>query len=252
MKNILKLLVFPFNVLIIFACITCNDSYNDTLKKESINAENRTVQCGPVFGDCSSTFTTYRSNIPVIIEQCTVLVSYNLDVCFDDFDNAKSVIFTNMEYEWGVGCDSIRNSWSDLYIQGFYSTLNTQMNAFYNSISIQIENLEAANFTLFPCPSSGNPCTSEYSAFEFYVSDCFKRCAVYDEREDIFNLIEVKCGDACCRRITQVCYTDGVIYRCPTRLVSNYGAFACSGEVADGACLGILFGNCLNPCERVN
>lgn len=181
-----------------------------------------------------------------------MLVNYTLEVCFDINNVAKRIAISNMTWNWSTGCDSIRSSWSDLYAQGFYSALNTQMNSFYNSLSIAVENYEAENFVGFPCPESGDPCQAEQSSFEFYVSDCFKRCAYFDERESLYNIIEVKCGDACCRRITKFCYENGQILRCPSRLVSNYGAYICSGVVPDGLCNGTLFGNCLNPCERVN
>ncbi|HMS97549.1 MAG TPA: hypothetical protein PKA12_02345 [Saprospiraceae bacterium] len=202
--------------------------------------------------DCSFTFQTFRNNIPKVIEQCKLLVNYTLEECYDANNVAKRIVITKMTWNWSTGCDSIRRSWSDLYVQGFYSELNIQMNSFYNSLSIGLENYEAPNFEGFSCPDSGDPCLAEQSVFEFYVSDGFKRCAYFDERESLYNIIEVKCGDACCRRITKFCYDNGVILRCLSRLVSNYGAYICSEKVPDGLCNRTLFGESLNPCEKVN
>ena len=34
---------------------------------------------------------------------------------------AKRIVITKMTWNWSTGCDSISRSWSDLYVQGFYS-----------------------------------------------------------------------------------------------------------------------------------
>jgi hypothetical protein len=53
----------------------------------------------------------------------------------------------------------------------------------------------------------------------FYVGNCFKRCAeiisIDDDGEtiELYSMVEKSCGEYCCKRITRFCVQNGVIIR---------------------------------------
>jgi len=191
------------------------------------------------------------SNFPVIMGSCTILVTSMIRQCQTD-GVTHYAGFWDFSYVFSPGsnCFSWPLQWSDLYLTHKYSDLETAMYGFYRDLTRKFEREYLANFVL-----SIPICGEGYSNIgEFYEKNCTKLCATLDtsSEEPFYNLSMVKCGDACCRRLTAYClnpFTDEPI---PFVVEAEpWGepecdpvTVTCNGQQVPNI-------NCKNPCERI-
>lgn len=213
------------------------------------NTENRVEGCRPS-QDASCT-EVYISNLPVDVNGCTVHVSFWAKLCFD-LNNITLVGIWGLEYIWtnDPDCNAIRNQWSYLYTQGRTGELEAALNDFYRLLTINTEKAFVVPVFLSPidCDSQG-----AHNVSSFYEMDCQTICAEQIDLDGdiIFNISRIKCGNACCRRITPWCVKNGVwINPGPPDLVPvgnpvcdpvNY---LCNGNPIPNA-------TCMHPCDRL-
>ncbi len=140
---------------------------------------------------------------------CTVVVEYDLEVCFSE--NISSLHFNNFTAGHTIGCDSLDQAWADLVLEGDFITLDQEIENMINEASQAAEEAYWEDFfakQFFACDGPEVFLTSEWIA-----SNCYATCYKWNPSGSPFVFFETaKCGQGCCRRTTSICFNpDGSV-----------------------------------------
>jgi hypothetical protein len=149
--------------------------------------------------------------------------------------NSSQIVIHDFQIVWPTplagACLTLRQDWENLILAGNWSAFYASYNAFYKSMTQQAENFEVilAIGSVPLCSSGSNRMT-----VDFYESGCIKTCQNPKTEEP--QLVQVKCGDACCKRTTKFCKdinNNPVVFGTP--VVSSLGP-----------CVPIIHGTCFS------
>lgn len=216
---------------------------------ESENLEVRTSDCKPTSNaDCPSVFI---SGLIIQVDGCPVTVSFWAQLCFV-LGNITLVGMWDLNYTFtnNPDCNLIRQKWSQMYKNGRIGELEASMDDFHRKVSRVTEYNFVVTVLLEPIP-----CNSQgaHNVATFYERDCHTLCVTTEtiSGEIVFNLHRIKCGEACCRRITPYCVSNGVWVPAGPPTVQAVGNPAC--DPVNVTCNGIQVPNASyrNPCTRL-
>lgn len=192
------------------------------------------------------------SGYSVDVNGCPIIVSAKVKVCEDENELVTLVAF--WDFTWSFtsdpDCWSFRLDMSDHYINGRYSALQNDMEAFYRLLTRTFEEDYLANLVLdIPlCSSFG------YSNIaHFYEDECqqFRAELSTYEGDIYYNITFVKCGDACCLRTTPYCKDNNGDPQ--SGLVQTYVIGDEECDPVTIICNGIQVPSvtCNHPCDRL-
>ncbi|MCZ2101315.1 MAG: hypothetical protein LC107_07245 [Chitinophagales bacterium] len=184
------------------------------------NVELRSVtmlDCGNTTAGCSLIEAGKKDTILMPGTSCYAEVTYDLYVCpIPGSSFIINYVFNNFSAYpiAGMGCDSILNSWIDLFTLGDFNELNNQLDLF-NSIALKIVEKNYINYlfsdpfiqSIFNCNN-----LNSFLYTEFNVSNCFQHCIYYAiiNGQPVFDHQTSTCGESCCKRTTLYCWNTAL------------------------------------------
>lgn len=220
------------------------------LAQELFEPSLNNLPCRPPSNNDPNCIEYQLLNIPVDMNGCTVLCSVNIREC----TNAGKVYYVGF---WGFSYTFASNdpdcwtwvaNWSNLYNGQNIKQVEDAMNQFYRDLSLKFEKqiLSTKILDIPTFPNYGN-------IGEWYEADCKQLCTTADDSsgEIIWLLSNVKCGDACCRRITAYSQLPNQQIDQITVEANPVGDPVCEPVtiICNGS--GVQQFNCKFPCERI-